>query len=80
LPYESSGVAAHRFCVGATAWHTKLCETEVSLVQNGPSATAPNPYNFEGKVLIVDSVYAYAPGQFVPYALGTEDGSLLSWD
>ncbi|MGI4862992.1 MAG: hypothetical protein ACRYFZ_03660 [Janthinobacterium lividum] len=80
LPYEPSGVRAHRFCVCSTVWHTKHAKTEVSLVQNGLSALAPDPYDFEGKVLIVDSLYAYAPGQYVPYALGTDDGSLLSWE
>ncbi|MGI4866568.1 MAG: hypothetical protein ACRYFZ_21775 [Janthinobacterium lividum] len=80
LPREVPGVAAHRFCVCVTTWNTRLARTEVSLVQNGPSALAPDPYDFEGKVLIVDSLYAYAPGQYVPYALGTDDGSLLSWD
>lgn len=81
-PYETADVAAHRYAVGATEWNTKLGRSEVSLIQNGLGATAPNPYAQLGgqKVIIIDTLYQWLPGQFVPHALGDDAGNLLSWD
>jgi hypothetical protein len=79
-PFEEAGVAAHRFAVCTTEWNTKLGRTEVSLVQNGPGAAAPNPYaQLSGNLRIADTLYQYLPGLFVPQARAADDGSIRTW-
>jgi hypothetical protein len=79
-PFEEAGVAAHRFAVCTTEWNTKLGRTEVSLVQNGPGAAAPNPYTqLSGNLRIADTLYQYLPGLFVPQARAADDGSIRTW-
>lgn len=70
-------VTGRRFAVGATSYQTRYAKTEVSLVECGAGANAPNPYDaLPDGVRVIDRVYAYDVGKYVAYARGTDDGSI----
>jgi len=71
-PYDVRG---RRFGVASTSWNLRLAQTEVSLVEVGPGADAPDPLDeLPDGVRITHEVYEYAPGKFTPYVRMTHDG------
>ena len=77
LPFEPV-VVGRRFLVGADEWNLKRAETEVSLLEIGPGADAPDPLlELDGlQVRISDGLYLYALGKYSPYVRSTDDGSV----
>jgi hypothetical protein len=61
-PYDFPG---RRFLVGALTWDTRAASAEVSLVEIGPGADAPDPsLDRPANVRLTHRVYAYAPGKY----------------
>lgn len=70
-----SDVPGRRFMVAATEWHLKKQFTQVSLVEIGPGADAPDPLaELPEGVRVTHEVYPYTPGKFTPVVRVTQDG------
>jgi hypothetical protein len=70
-----SDVPGRRFLAGALEWSLKQRLADVSLVEIGPGADAPDPLlELPEGVRIIHEVYEYKPGFFTPVVRMTHDG------
>ncbi len=70
-------VPGHRFGVGATSWNLRLATTEVSLIEIGAGADAPDPLiELPEGARVIHQVYEYKRGFFTPVVRTTQDGQV----
>lgn len=72
-------VPGRRFFVGAAAWNMRQATTEVSLVEIGPGADAPDPLlALSGNVRITHQAYQYVAGKYTHHVRGVHGGGVRS--